>query len=144
KGISAILEGEGLVNDATALTVYRFAAAAVVTHAFSWMKATASFSLVVSGEILWGLGVGWAMLRVRRALHNTSLEVCLSLLTPFVAFLPAERLGGTGVLAAVTAGLYVGYMSSHLVRATTRLQLVPVWQIIQFILDGTLFLVAGM
>src|SRR5207237_3066580 len=77
-------------------------------------------------------------------LRNTSLEVSLSLLTPFVAFLPAEQLGGTGVLATVSAGLYVGYMSSHLVRATTRLQLVPIWQIIEFVLDGILFLVAGM
>jgi Na+/H+ antiporter len=144
KALSAILEGEGLVNDATALTVYRIAAAAVVTHAFSLMNAAASFSLMVSGEIAWGLAVGWAMLRIRRVLRNTSLEVCLSLLTPFVAFLPAESLGGTGVLAAVAAGLYVGYMSSHLVRATTRLQLVPVWQIIEFVLDGILFLVAGM
>ena len=144
KGLSAVLEGEGLVNDATALTVYRIAAAAVVTHSFSWMNAAGGFSLMVSGEIVWGLLVGWTMLRVRRALHNTSLEVSLSLLTPFVAFLPAESLGGTGVLATVTAGLYVGYMSSHLVRATTRLQLVPIWQIIEFVLDGILFLVAGM
>ena len=96
-----------------------------MTHSFSWMNAAGSFSLIVIGEILWGVAVGWAMLRIRRALHNTSLEVSLSLLTPFVAFLPAESMGGTGVLAAVASGLYVGYMSSHWVRATTRLQLVP-------------------
>jgi len=144
KGLSAILEGEGLVNDATALTVYRFAAAAVVTHSFSMMNAMSSFTLVVSGEIAWGLFVGWAMLRVRRALRSTSLETGLSLLTPFIAYLPAELLGGTGVLATVAAGLYVSYMNSHLVRATTRLQLVPVWQIIEFALDGILFLVAGL
>jgi Na+/H+ antiporter len=144
KGLSAILEGEGLVNDATALTVYRFAAVAIVTHAFSVMTAAGSFMLVVAGEIVWGLCVGWAMLRIRRWLGNTSLEMSLSLLTPFVAYLPASHFGGTGVLATATAGLYVSHMNSHLVRATTRLQLVPVWQIIEFVLDGILFLVAGM
>ncbi len=144
KAISAVLEGEGLVNDATALTIYRFAAVAVVTHAFSPMTAAASFMLVVSGEILWGFFVGWAMLRIRRSLHDTSLEVSLSLLTPFIAYLPAELLGGTGVLATVTAGLYVSYMNSHLVSATTRLSAIPVWQIIEFVLDGLLFLVTGM
>ena len=144
KGISAILEGEGLVNDATALTVYRFAAAAVVTHLFSPMQAAGSFTLVVTGEIAWGLFVGWAILRIRRSLRDTSLEVSLSLLTPFVAYLPAELLGGTGVLATVTAGLYVSYMNSHLVSATTRLSVLPVWHIIEFVVDGILFLIAGM
>ena len=136
KGLSAILEGEGLVNDATALTVYRFskAANAVVTHSFSAMKAASSFTLVVTGEIAWGLFVGWVMLRVRRSMRSTSLEASLSLLTPFAAYLPAELAGGTGVLATVAAGLYVSYMNPHLVRAATRLQLVPVWQIIEFAL----------
>jgi CPA1 family monovalent cation:H+ antiporter len=144
KALSTILEGEGLVNDAAALTVYRFAAAAIVTHAFSMMNAAASFLGVVAGEILWGLLVGWSILRIRRSLHNTSLEMSLSLLTPFVAYLPAIRMGGSGVLATVSAGLYVSYANSCLVQATTRLQILPVWQIIEFVLDGILFLVAGM
>jgi CPA1 family monovalent cation:H+ antiporter len=143
KSISTVLEGEGLVNDATALTVYRVAAAAVLTHSFSISHAAAAFSSVVAGEILWGLFVGWAMLEIRRIVNNTSLEICLSLLTPFAAFLPAEQLGGTGVLATVSAGLYVSYMNPHLVRAVTRLQIVPIWGIIEFILDGILFLATG-
>ncbi len=143
RSMSAVLEGEGLVNDATALTVYRFAAAAIVTHSFSVSRAVSSFALVVAGEIVWGLFVGWAMLRLRRALANTSLEMTLSLLTPFVAYLSAEHFGGSGVLATVTAGFYVSYMNSHWVRATTRLQLVPLWGIIEFLLDGLLFLVTG-
>jgi CPA1 family monovalent cation:H+ antiporter len=143
KDISTILEGEGLVNDATALTVYRVAAAAVLTHSFSIGNAASTFSLIVAGEILWGLFVAWSILKIRRLVDNTSLEICLSLLTPFAAYLPAEQLGGTGVLATVSAGLYVSYMSSHLVRAVTRLQLVPIWGIIEFVLDGILFLTAG-
>src|SRR5258706_7656295 len=74
RGLSTVLEGEGLVNDAPALTVYRFAAAAVVTHTFLPMKAAASFTLIVAGEITWGLFVGWVILRVRRSLRDTSLE----------------------------------------------------------------------
>ncbi len=144
KRLSTILEGEGLVNDATALTVYRVAAAAVVTHSFSLAKATGTFSVIVVGEIAWGLLVGWSILRLRRSLHNTSLEISASLITPFIAYIPAARLGGSGVLAAVAAGLYVSYMNSHLVRATTRLQLVPIWGIIEFVLDGLLFLICGM
>jgi monovalent cation/hydrogen antiporter len=144
KRLSTILEGEGLVNDATALTVYRVAAVAVVTHSFSMIKTVESFSFTVVGEIIWGLIVGWTLLRIRRFLSNTSLEISLSLLTPFIAYLPAERLGGSGVLATVVTGLYVSYMNSHLVRATTRLQLVPIWTIIEFVFDGLLFLVTGM
>jgi Na+/H+ antiporter len=143
KAISTILEGEGLVNDATALTIYRVAAAAVLTHSFSMVNAAAIFSFIVMREILWGLFVGWTMLKLRGIVNNTSLEICLSLLTPFLAYLPAEQLGGTGVLAVVAAGLYISYMNAHLVRAVTRLQLVPIWEIIEFILDGILFLVTG-
>jgi Na+/H+ antiporter len=144
KGISAILEGEGLVNDAAALSIFRFAALAVVTHAFPVMRAAGSFVVIVAGETAWGLFIGWMILRLRRAVNNISAEICLSLLTPFLAYLPPEQLGGTGVLAAVAAGLYVSYANSRMVRATTRLQLIPIWQIIEFVLDGVLFLVAGM
>jgi Na+/H+ antiporter len=144
KGISAILEGEGLINDAPALTIYRFAAAAIVTGSLSFMKATTSFTGIVVGEVIWGLFVGWVVMRARRALRNPSLEILASLLTPFIAYLPAEQLGGSGVLATVTAGLYVSYAHSQWVEATTRLQLVPLWQIIEFVMDGILFLVAGM
>ena len=143
KNISTVLEGEGLVNDATALTVYRVATAAILTHSFSMEKAASTFTLMVAGETLWGIFVAWAMLNLRRLVNNTSLEICLSLLTPFAAYLPAEQLGGTGVLATAAAGLYVSYMSSHLVRAVTRLQLVPIWGIIEFVLDGLLFLACG-
>ena len=143
KGLSTVLEGEGLVNDATALTVYRVAVAAILTHSFSAARAAGTFASIVTGEICWGLFVGWTFLRIRRAVDNTSLEICLSLLTPFAAYLPAERMGGTGVLATVAAGLYISYMNSHYVRAVTRLQVVPLWVIIEFVLDGILFLATG-
>ncbi len=144
RGMSAILEGEGLVNDAPALTIYRLAAAAIVTRSFSILGATGSFAGILVGETLWGLAVGWSVLRLRRLLRNPPLEVSLSLLTPFIAYLPAELAGGTGVLATVAAGLYVSYANSSLVPAITRMQAVSIWQVIELILDGILFLVAGM
>jgi NhaP-type Na+/H+ or K+/H+ antiporter len=80
-----ILEGEGLANDATALILYRFAAAAVSVGAFSLSHAAAMFSVIVAGEILWGIGVGWVMLRLRRWVDNPRAEILLSMLTPFLA-----------------------------------------------------------
>ena len=65
------------------------------------------FAAIIAGEILWGIGVGWVMLRLRRWAADPRIEILLSLLTPFVAYLPPEQLGGSGVLATVTAGLYI-------------------------------------
>jgi monovalent cation/hydrogen antiporter len=100
-----ILEGEGLANDATALILYRFAVAAVSVHMFSFSKATGLFVIIVAGEIVWGIGVGWLMLRLRRWVNDPRTEITLSLLTPFLAYWPPDYLGGSGVLATVTAGL---------------------------------------
>jgi CPA1 family monovalent cation:H+ antiporter len=108
--ILVILEGEGLANDATALILYRFAVAAVAAGAFSLRQAVGTFAAIIAGEILWGVGVGWIMLRLRRWVHNPPVEIILSILTPFVAYWPPQQLGGSGVLATVTAGLYISWM----------------------------------
>ena len=102
-----ILEGEGLANDATALVLYRFAVAAVSFGAFSFSRAVGMFAVIVVGEILWGIGVGWLMLRLRRWVGDPRIEITLSILTPFLAYWPPQQLGGSGVLATVTAGLYI-------------------------------------
>src|SRR5271167_1400967 len=99
--ILVILEGEGLANDATALILYRFAVTAVGVGAFSMSRAAGMFAAIICGEILWGIGVGWLMLRVRRWVHDPRIEVMLSVLTPFVAYLPPQHLGGSGVLAKI-------------------------------------------
>src|SRR5882724_9938911 len=80
--ILVILEGEGLANDATALILYRFAVAAVSVGVFSFGQAVGTFAAIVAGEILWGIGVGWVMLRLRRWVHDPSIEITLSILTP--------------------------------------------------------------
>src|SRR5271170_2656918 len=90
-----ILEGEGLANDASALILYRFAVAAVGVSAFSISRAAGMFAAIIGGEILWGIGVGWAMLRLRRWVDDPQIEIVLSILTPFLAYLPPQHLGGS-------------------------------------------------
>src|SRR6202045_1540573 len=99
--ILVILEGEGLANDAAALILYRFAVAAVSAGVFSFPHAAGMFAAIVAGEILWGIGVGWLMLRLRRWAHDPRVEITLSIMTPYAAFLVPEQLGGSGVLATV-------------------------------------------
>src|SRR5712672_4140578 len=99
-----ILEGEGLANDATALILYRFAVAAAGTGLFSLGQAAGTFVLIVVGEIAFGIGIGWLSLRLRRWTRDPRVEITLSLLTPYVAFLIPAHLGGSGVLATMTAG----------------------------------------
>jgi monovalent cation/hydrogen antiporter len=139
-----VLEGEGLANDATALILYRFAVAAVGTGLFSFGTAASEFALIVMGEIAYGVGVGWASLRLRRWAGDPRVEVTLSLLTPYIAFLVPQYLGGSGVLAAVAAGLYVSWNGPLLIPAATRLQGIFFWDLLIYLLEGLLFLVTGM
>src|SRR6059058_3113123 len=91
--ILVVLEGEGLANDATALVLYRFAVAAVSAGVFSLGEAGGMFATIVTGEIVWGIGVGWLILRLRRWVHDPRIEITLSVLTPFLAYWPPEHLG---------------------------------------------------
>jgi CPA1 family monovalent cation:H+ antiporter len=142
--ILVILEGEGLANDATALILYRFAAAAVSLGVFSLGHAALMFVAIIAGEILWGIGVGWVMLRLRRWVGDPRIEILLSLLTPFVAYLPPEQLGGSGVLATVTAGLYISWNGLRLISAATRLQGIFFWDFLIYLVEGMVFLITGL
>ena len=106
--IVTVLEGESLVNDATALVAYRFAIAAVVTGGFSLSHAGLKFLIVCFGGIAFGLAIGWLAAAFHKRVVDAPIEITVSLLTPFAAYLPAERMGISGVLAVVTAGLYLG------------------------------------
>jgi Na+/H+ antiporter len=142
--ILVVLEGEGLANDATALILYRFAIAAVSAGAFSLGKAAGMFAAIVAGELVWGIGVGWLMLRLRRWVHDPEIEIVLSILTPFVAFWPPAQLGGSGVLATVATGLYVSWNGLDFISAATRLQGIFFWEVLMYVIDGLVFLMTGL
>jgi monovalent cation/hydrogen antiporter len=144
KRLLLILEGEGLANDASALILYRFAVAAVGIGAFSFSQAAGMFAAIIGGEILWGIGVGWLMLRVRQWVHDTRIELMLSVLTPFLAYWPPQHLGGSGVLATVTCGLYISWNGLRLIRAATRLQGIFFWDFLTYLTEGFLFLITGL
>ena len=142
--LTVVLDGEGLANDATALILYRFAVAAVSTGLFSLGEAAGTFALIVVGEIAFGIGVGWASLRLRRWARDPRVEITLSLMTPYLAFLVPQHLGGSGVLATVAAGLFVSWNGPLLIPAATRLQGIFFWDLIVYYLEGFIFLVTGM
>jgi len=139
-----ILEGEGLANDASALILYRFAITAASASIFSFSHAAATFAAIVCGEILWGIGVGWVILRLRRWVDGPRTEILLSILTPFVAFWPPQYLGGSGVLATVATGLYFSWNGLRLISAATRLQGIFFWDFFVYVIEGMVFLITGL
>ena len=139
-----VLEGEGLANDATALVLYRFAVIAVSAGSFSFVTAAGSFVAIVAGEVVWGIGVGWLWLRLRRWVRDPSIEIMLSILTPFVAYWPPEQLGGSGVLATLATGLYVSWNGLRLIPAATRLPGAVFWDFLTYLIEGMVFLITGL
>jgi CPA1 family monovalent cation:H+ antiporter len=142
--IATILEGESLVNDATAIVAYRMAVAAVVTGTFSLGAAGLRFAWVGTMGVALGLAVAWLIAWLRRRLHAPEIEATISLLTPFAAFLPAEAVGGSGVLAVVAAGLYLARLAPRVIAPDTRMQMEEMWRVIEFILAGLTFIFVGL
>jgi len=112
--------------------------------AFSFGEAVGMFAAVVAGEILWGIGVGWLMLRLRRWVRDPPIELTLAVLTPFLAYWPPQHLGGSGVLATVTAGLYISWNGLRLISAATRLQGIFFWGFLIYLIEGMVFLITGL
>jgi Na+/H+ antiporter len=142
--IVVILEGESLVNDATSFISFRFAVAAVLTGSFSLAAASLQFLFVAAGGIGVGLAVGWLATQVQRRLDDPPVQTMFSLLTPFVAYYGGERLHVSGILAVVIAGLYYGWRAPRILSARMRLQAMPVWEMVVFILNGILFMLIGL
>jgi CPA1 family monovalent cation:H+ antiporter len=139
-----VLEGEGLANDATALILYRFAVVAITTGMFSPTQAAGTFAAIVVGEIIWGIGVGWLSLNLRRLVREPRVEIVLSLMAPYLAYWVPEHLGGSGVLATVATGLYVSWNGPLLIPSATRLQGIFFWDLIIYVIEGFVFLITGM
>ena len=140
----ALIEGESLVNDGTALVAYKFAVIAVVSGTFSFGEAAGSFVLNVVGGIAIGLGVGVIVRQVRRRIQDPALAITISLMSGYFAYLPATAAGVSGVLAAVTIGIYMGWYTPELTTWQTRLQGIAVWEITFFILNALLFALIGL
>src|SRR5215210_363490 len=141
--VSAI-EGEGLFNDATALVAYRVAVAAVVAGSFSLPGAGLEFILGATGSVAIGIAVGWIAAEIRKRTTDAQLSVTISLLTGYAAFVPADAIGASGILATVTAGIYMGIRAPQILPARTRLQSYFVWDILDFIVNAILFVLIGL
>jgi Na+/H+ antiporter len=142
--IIVILEGESLVNDATSFISFRFAVAAVLTGTFSLGEASAQFLLVAVGGIAVGLATGWLATQVQKRMDDPPVQTMFSLLTPYVAYFIGEKLHVSGILAVVIAGIYYGWRAPRVLSGRMRLQAVPVWQMVTFILNGILFMLIGL
>lgn len=141
--LQAILGGESLVNDATALVAYQFAVVAMMTGQFSLGRASLRFVLVGAGGVALGLLVGVVMRWVQRQLDDPPVQITVSLLSPFAAYLLAERFEVSGVLSTVAAGVYLGWHSTAL-SARTRLQAQGFWEMVAFLLNGFIFIMIGL
>jgi CPA1 family monovalent cation:H+ antiporter len=138
------VEGESLVNDATALVLYRAAVVAAVAGTFSLGDATLRFVGGVAGGIAVGLAIGWVVALVRIRLDNIPAEIAISLLSGYLAFIPANALHVSGVLAAVTVGVYLGWRAPELSTPAMRMQGTAVWETLVFLVNALLFALVGL
>ena len=140
----SVVEGEGLFNDATALVAYRVGVAAVVAGSFSFAEAGLKFILGAAGGVAIGLVVGWSVAQIRKRTTDAQVSVTISLLTGYAAFVPADVIGASGVLATVTAGIYMGIRAPQILPARVRLQGFFVWDILDFVVNAILFVLIGL
>jgi CPA1 family monovalent cation:H+ antiporter len=140
----SIVEGENLTNDWTALVLYRFAITAVVTGSFSLWEAGPKFLATGVGGLIVGLVAGRVIREIRARIDDPPTEITISILSGYAAYLPAEHLGASGVIAAVATGLYMGWHTPQLTTPLLRLQGVAIWEILTFLLNAILFLLVGL
>jgi CPA1 family monovalent cation:H+ antiporter len=139
-----ILEGESLFNDATALVAYKVALAAAVGASVSASHTVLEFFVDAAGGIAIGLAVGWVIAEVRRRITDVNTELTISLFSAYGAFIPADQLGVSGVLAAVTAGIYLGFRAPEIASPESRMQGAAMWSVLTFLLNATLFILIGL
>ena len=143
--IVSVVEGESLINDGTALVAYRTAAAvALGTASFSFWGASWDFVVSAVGGVAVGLAAAWVIVEIRRRIDDIPVEITISLLSGFAGYVPAEALHVSGVLAAVTTGIVLGWKAPYISTASMRLQGYAVWEILTFLLNALLFVLIGL
>lgn len=141
--VVSLLEGESLVNDATALVLLRTAIAAI-GGSVTMAQVASDFSFAVGGGVVIGLISAWVLLQIRKRVRNVAINTSISLAAPFVAFLPAEALHASGVLAVVVAGLIIGTKSRAMPGGASRMSQRSNWATVQFLLENSVFLLIGL
>ena len=141
--VVVILEGESLVNDASALVLYRTAIAAAVTGVFSWGESIVRFFVDAGVGALLGVLVGWLIIRAAHWTHDSLAETLLTLAGPYVAWVAAEQLHVSAVLACVAGGLYTRQHFSLAVGPLSRVQSRAVWELLVFLFNALIFLMLG-
>lgn len=144
KRVITLLEGESLVNDATALVAYRVAIATVILGGFSVWQASLGIFVAAVGGLAIGIVAAWAVAWVLERIDAPAVESTLALLVPYMAFLPADKLGASGVLAAVAAGVVMGRKLPTLGSPKQRLRTLAVWDSLVFLLNGIIFILIGL
>ena len=145
KRISTILEGESLLNDASSLIVFRFALAAVLTGQFALKTAIGEFLLVVIMGISIGVAIGFAIFLIHKLLPTTAtIDVVISLISPYLMYLTAELFHFSGVLAVVSGGLFLSSVSHKFLNYETRIRAQSVWEALIFLLNGLIFILIGL
>lgn len=142
--IVSLIEGESLLNDGSALVLYAAAVAAALGGTFSLVDTSGRIVVNVIGGIAVGLAVGWVVRQVRRRLDDPPIEVAIAFLSGYLAYLPAVALGVSGVLAAVTIGIYMGWHTPELTTERTRLSGDAFWEILVFLVNALLFVLVGL
>jgi CPA1 family monovalent cation:H+ antiporter len=147
--LATIINGESLVNDATGLVAYRFAVIAVTTGAFSLLEASERFVYVAVAGIGVGLGGAWLIAKIATAIRRWGLadeliSVSITLVAPFALYVPADAIGASGVLAAMSGGIYLSRTSSQLFDAESRIALFSVWNLLFFVFNGAAFVLIGL
>jgi CPA1 family monovalent cation:H+ antiporter len=142
--VVVVLEGESLVNDASGLVLYKFAVAAVLTGAFSLADASVQFLLVAAGGAAIGMMIAWVFVQLHRHIGDPFIEVLVSMSIPFTAYIAAESVHLSGVLAVVAAGLFRGRYAPKMVSAEMRILARSAWNILVFLLNSLIFILIGL
>jgi monovalent cation/hydrogen antiporter len=139
-----VLEGESMVNDATALVAYKVAVAAAIGESVSAGHTVLTFFGDVAGGVAIGLAVGWVIAEVRKRVTDVNTELTISLFSAYGAFVPADQLGVSGVLAVVTCGVYLGWRAPEISSLESRMLGQGMWSVLVFLINAALFILIGL